>query len=297
MPLRRGLTVALITPFTREGNIDVAGLQKLIDMHLEFQTDNFCVLGTSAEASVMSMDERALVLRTTVEKAKGRVPVMVGTGTIDPHSVKQFTQQAIDFGADASLLVSPYYVKPPQRGLIRHFTDMADLGLPVVAYNVPGRTAVDLSDETIATLSQHETIVGVKDATGDISRLTSLKTILGEEGSRNFLKYSGDDGTTTDFLLEGGDGCISVTANIIPGVMRDMVHAALEGNEEQAIELNRPLTLLHKRLFLESNPIPCKWAASRLGIVENAYCRPPLDLLDPQYHDLVEEALAVANLL
>jgi 4-hydroxy-tetrahydrodipicolinate synthase len=297
MPLRRGLTVALITPFTKDGNIDIYGLEKLIDMHLESQTDNLCVLGTTAEASVMSMEERALVLRTIADKAKGRVPIMVGTGTIDPNSVKQYTQQAIDLGADASLVVSPYYVKPPQRGLIRHFTDVADLGLPVILYNVPGRTAVDLSDRAIASLSHHEFIVGVKDATGDISRLTSLKQILGEEGSRNFLKYSGDDGTTADYLLEGGDGCISVTANIVPGVMRAMVHAALEGNEEQAIELNRPLTLLHKRLFVESNPIPCKWAASRLGIVENAYCRPPLDELDPQYHDFVEEALAAANLL
>jgi 4-hydroxy-tetrahydrodipicolinate synthase len=297
MPLRKGVTVALITPFTQNGKIDVSGLENLIDVHLESQTDNLCVLGTTAEASVMSMEERALVLRTVADKAKGRVPIMVGTGTIDPNSVKQYTQQALDLGADSSLVVSPYYVKPPQRGLIRHFTGIADLGLPLILYNVPGRAAVDLSDETIATLSQHETIVGVKDATGDISRLTSLKKILGEEGSRNFLKYSGDDGTTIDFLLEGGDGCISVTANIVPGIMRAMVHAALEGNEEQAIELNRPLALLHKRLFVESNPIPCKWAASRLGIVKNAYCRPPLDELDPQYHDFVEEALAAANLL
>jgi 4-hydroxy-tetrahydrodipicolinate synthase len=297
IPLRRGATVALITPFKPDGSIDIPGIEKLIDMHLEAQTDNLCVLGTTAEASVMSMDERALVLKTIVDKAKGKVPIMVGTGTINPDTVKKYTQQAIDLGADASLVVSPYYVKPPQRGLIRHFTDMADLGLPVILYNVPGRTAVDLSDETIATLSQHENIIGVKDATGDISRLTSLKKILGEEGSRNFLKYSGDDGTTTDFLLEGGDGCISVTANIVPAVMRAMVHAALEGNEEQAIELNRPLTLLHKRLFVESNPIPCKWAANRLGIVDNAYCRPPLDELDPQYHAFLEEALAAANLL
>jgi 4-hydroxy-tetrahydrodipicolinate synthase len=297
IPLRRGATVALITPFKPDGSIDIPGIEKLIDMHLEAQTDNLCVLGTTAEASVMSMDERALVLKTIVDKAKGKVPIMVGTGTINPDTVKKYTQQAIDLGADASLVVSPYYVKPPQRGLIRHFTDMADLGLPVILYNVPGRTAVDLSDETIATLSQHENIIGVKDATGDISRLTSLKKILGEEGSRNFLKYSGDDGTTTDFLLEGGDGCISVTANIVPAVMRAMVHAALEGNEEQAIELNRPLTLLHKRLFVESNPIPCKWAANRLGIVDSAYCRPPLDELDPQYHAFLEEALAAANLL
>ncbi|KAG7343169.1 dihydrodipicolinate synthase [Nitzschia inconspicua] len=297
MPLRRGSTVALITPFKPDGSIDINGIEKLIDMHLEAQTDNLCVLGTTAEASVMSMNERELVLKTIVNKAKGKIPILVGTGTINPDSVKKYTQQAIDFGADASLLVTPYYVKPPQRGLIKHFTSMADLGLPVIVYNVPGRTAVDLSDETIAIMSQHEAIVGVKDATGDVSRLTSLKKVLSEMGDTNFLKYSGDDATTTDYILEGGDGCISVTANIVPGLMRAMVHAALEGNEEQANELNRRLSLLNKRLFVESNPIPCKWAANRLGIVDNAYCRPPLDVLDPQYYSFLEEALTAANLI
>jgi 4-hydroxy-tetrahydrodipicolinate synthase len=297
MPLKRGSMVALLTPFTGEGKIDIPGLEKLLDLHLDAQTDNLCVLGTTAEASVMSMEERALVLKTIVGRAKGKIPIMVGTGTINPDTVKKYTQQAIDLGADANLLVSPYYVKPPQRALIQHFTTIADMELPVVLYNVPGRTAVDLSDETIATLSQHDKIVGVKDATGDISRLTSLKKVLGEESSKKFLKYSGDDGTTCDFILEGGDGCISVTANLVPSVMRSMVHAALEGKEEEAIEFNRPLALMHKRLFVESNPIPAKWAAYRMGLIDNAYCRPPLDELDPQYHTFVEEALTAANLL
>jgi len=297
MPMRRGSTCALITPFTEDNKIDVPGLEKLIDFHLEAGTDNLCVLGTTAEASVMSMDERELALRTIVGRAKGKIPLLVGTGAIDPAQVKKYTQQAIDLGADASLVVSPYYVKPPQRGLIHHFTTMADMGLPVVLYNVPGRTAVDLSDETIATLAQHDKIVGIKDATGDISRLTSLKKVLGEEVDRNFLKYSGDDGTTTDFVLEGGDGCISVTANIAPKAMRDMIHAALNGNDQLALELNEPLNLLHNRLFVESNPIPAKWAAHRMGLTDNAMCRPPLDAMDPQYIPLLEEALATANIL
>lgn len=297
MHMRRGSTCALITPFTEDNKIDVPGLEKLIDFHLEAGTDNLCVLGTTAEASVMSMDERELALKTIVGKAKGKIPLLVGTGAIDPSTVKKYTQQAIDLGADASLVVSPYYVKPPQRGLIHHFTTMADMGLPVVLYNVPGRTAVDLSDETIATLAQHDKIVGIKDATGDISRLTSLKKVLGEEANRNFLKYSGDDGTTTDFVLGGGDGCISVTANIAPRAMRDMIHAALAGNDQLAIELNEPLNLLHNRLFVESNPIPVKWAAHRMGLTDNASCRPPLDAMDPQYSDLLEEALVSANIL
>lgn len=297
MPMKRGSTCALITPFTEDDKIDVPGLEKLIDFHLEAGTDNLCVLGTTAEASVMSMEERELALTTIVNRAKGKIPLLVGTGTIDPASVKKYTQQAIDLGADASLVVSPYYVKPPQRGLIKHFTSMADMGLPVILYNVPGRTAVDISDETIATLAQHEHIVGIKDATGDISRLTSLKNILGEEGSKNFLKYSGDDGTTLDYILAGGDGCISVTANIAPKVMKAMVHAALEGNGELARELNQPLELLHQRLFVEANPIPCKWAANRMGLTSRAYCRAPLDELDPQYYDFLEEALVAANML
>ena len=295
--MRRGSTVALITPFTEDNKIDVDGLEKLIDFHLESGTDNLCVLGTTAEASVMSMDERELALRTIVSKAKGQIPILVGTGTIDPATVKKYTQQAIDLGADASLVVSPYYVKPPQRGLINHFTTMADMGLPVVLYNVPGRTAVDLSDKTIAMLAQHDKIVGIKDATGDVSRLTSLKLALGEDLNRNFLKYSGDDGTTIDYVLEGGDGCISVTANIAPKVVRDMIHAGLNGNDQLAIELNQPLKLLHDRLFVESNPIPAKWAAQRIGLTNNAFCRPPLDAMDPQYIDLLEEALFTANIL
>jgi 4-hydroxy-tetrahydrodipicolinate synthase len=297
MPLKRGSTCALITPFTQDNKIDVPGLEKLIDFHLESGTDNLCVLGTTAEAAVMSMAERELALKTIVGKAKGKIPLMVGTGTIDPAKVKEYTQQAIDLGADASLLVSPYYVKPPQRGMINHFTSMADMGLPTVLYNVPGRTAVDLSDETIATLSEHEYIVGIKDATGDISRLTSLKNVLGEEASKNFLKYSGDDGTTTDFVLEGGDGCISVTANIAPRAMRAMVHAALDGNDQLAIELNEPLALLHSRLFVESNPIPAKWCAHRLGLIDNPLCRPPLDTMDPQFNEFLEEALSYADML
>lgn len=294
MPMKKGSTCALITPFTPEGKIDLPGLEKLIQFHLDQGTDNLCVLGTTAEASSMSMDERATALTTIVNKAKGKIPLLVGTGTINPSSVKAMTQQAIDLGADANLVVSPYYVKPPQRGLIRHFTEMADMGLPVVLYNVPGRTAVDISDETIVALSTHENIVGVKDATGDLERLASLKSLLGDRDA-NFLKYSGDDGTTTDFVLQGGDGCISVTANLFPGTMRKIMQAGLNGDADLAHKLNGPLVKLHDRLFVESNPIPCKWAAHQLGLVDSAYCRPPLDEMDSQFHGIVGEALQEAE--
>lgn len=296
MPLRKGSTCALITPFTDDGKIDVQGIEKLIDFHLEAGTDNLCVLGTTAEAAVMTMEERALVLTTIANIAKGKVPLLVGTGTINPESVKAMTQQAIDLGADASLIVNPYYVKPPQRALVKHFTTMADMGLPVILYNVPGRTGSNIADETVALLSEHENIVGLKDATGDLSRLASLKALLGVRDA-TFLKYSGDDETTDDFVLQGGDGCISVTANIVPGKIHEMVQAALRGDAALVKQINDPLRLLHKNLFCESNPIPTKWAAMRIGLVKSAYCRPPLDVMDSQFEGKVEEALRSAGLI
>jgi 4-hydroxy-tetrahydrodipicolinate synthase len=295
MSLRKGSTCALITPFTPSGKIDVRGLENLLDFHSEKGTDNLCVLGTTAEAAVMSMEERELVLKTAVNKVKGKIPLLVGTGAIDPNAVKAMTQQAIDLGADASLLVSPYYVKPPARGLIRHFTEMAGLGLPLMLYNVPGRAVVDLSDETIATLAEHDSIIGVKDATGDLSRVPSLKLALGE--NTEFLLYSGDDGTTKEFVLQGGDGCISVTANIAPDIMHNMVQAALRGDEAEATRLNDLVHELNEKLFIESNPIPCKWAAKRAGLIDSAYCRPPLDEMDPRFVGVVEEALKLAGLI
>lgn len=296
MPLKKGSTVALITPFTEDGKIDVPGLEKLVHFHLEAGTDNLCVLGTTAEAAVMSMEERALVLNTVVGIAKGKVPLLIGTGTINPASVKAMTQQAIDLGGDANLVVNPYYVKPPQRALIRHFTEMADMGMPLVIYNVPGRTGSNIADETIAYLADHENIVGVKDATGDVSRVASLKKLLGDRDA-GFLKYSGDDDTTDEFVIQGGDGCISVTANVAPKQVRDMVHAGLSGDAALCRKLNDPLRMLHNKIFVESNPIPCKWAAKKLGLVSSAMCRPPLDIMDPQYESIVEEALKTAGLL
>jgi 4-hydroxy-tetrahydrodipicolinate synthase len=296
MPMKKGSTVALLTPFTTDGEIDILCLEKLVQRHVDEGTDNLCVLGTTAEASTMSMEEREVALTTIVKVAKGKLPILVGTGTINPDSVKAMTQQAIDLGADANLLVTPYYVKPPQRALVRHFTEIADMGLPVILYNVPGRTACDIEDQTLVTLAEHEYIVGVKDATGDLGRLSSLKEALGS-AEANFLKFSGDDGSTIDFCLQGGDGCISVTANLAPRVMHEAVLAAIQGDAELAHKLNEPLTLLHKNLFVESNPIPAKWAASRMGLVENASCRLPLDEMDPQYNGLLEEALKAAGLI
>jgi 4-hydroxy-tetrahydrodipicolinate synthase len=279
------------------GAVDVPGLRKLLQYHVESKTDNLCILGTTGEASVMTHEERDLILKVAVEEVKGTLPILAGTGTINPVHVKEMTQHARDVGCDAALIVTPYYVKPPQRGLIHHFVTAADqYGLPVVMYNVPGRTAVDLQDETAAVCAQHSNIVGLKDATGDVSRLTNMKQLLARDGSDMFL-YSGDDSTSLDFLLAGGDGCISVTANVAAERMHNWVRACLEGDFDKAKELHEPLKLLHPKLFVESNPIAAKWAVARMGMIDSAYCRPPLDSLNPDLESTVEDALRQAELL
>lgn len=298
--MRPGSTVALITPFFPEtGAIDYEGLRKLLRYHVQQKTDNLCILGTTGEASVLTMEERKLVLTMAVLEVKGKMPILVGTGTIDPTGVKTLTQQAMDLGCDAGLVVTPYYVKPPQRCLIQHMTDAADLGLPVVVYNVPGRTGVDFKDENIAICAQHPGIVGVKDATGDLSRVEALRTFLKDNNdkSKDFLLYSGDDATTADFVLRGGDGCISVTANVAANAVHRMVQAAREGRADEANSIDASLVVLNNKLFLESNPIPVKWAAKRIDLVDSAYCRRPLAEMDTQFESQVEDALRQAGLL
>lgn len=278
---------------TPTGEIHVENLRSLLRFHLQEGTDNLCMLGTTGEASVMSMAERELVLKTTVEEVKGKIPILVGTGTLNPEKVRIMTQQAIDLGADACLVVSPYYVKPPQRGLIRHFTSIADMGLPLVIYNIPGRTGVDLLDENIAICSQHDNVIGVKDATGKLERVDNLRRLVDDK----FLLYSGDDATSLEFCLRGGDGCISVTANLAPRAMHAVMAAALERRTQDANDYNAPLLGLHDKLFVESNPIPVKWCAKRIGLIDTAFCRPPLDELDPKFVPVMEDVLKSAGLL
>ena len=301
MPLQKGATVALITPMKPDTlNIDVPALQTLLKYHIESGTDGLCILGTTGEASVLSMAERKLVIDTTVTMCKGGIPILVGAGTIDPKHVKDQILQARDLGADGVMIVTPYYVKPPQRGLVHHFTTAADLGMPTVLYNVPGRTAVDCLPETLVQCASHPNIVAVKEATGDVSRVKKIRSMLSDvEGGEDIkvLLYSGDDATSVDFVLEGGDGCISVTANVAPKAMHEAITAALEGKADVAKSLNRPLELLHKKLFCEANPIPVKWAVERMGLIESGIARPPLDRLDPKFFPVVEEALKAAGLI
>ena len=327
--MRQGSYVALITPMSETGAIDFPTLRSLLQFHLESGTDGLCILGTTGEgkstvssmlfkyyifdmnmltiliinyyitASVLTMDERKKVLDVAVEEVKGKIPILVGTGTIDPEHVKEQTLQAIDCGCDASLVVTPYYVKPPQRALIRHFETMADLGLPVCIYNVPGRTGVDFLPESIAKVAGHPNIVAVKEATGDVSRLAQIHKACEANGvpKEKLLLLSGDDGTTDDFVLDGGDGCISVTANVAPARMHDLMMAALKKDTEEAYRINAPLRSLHTDAFCEANPIPIKWAAKRMGKIDCAYLRPPLDELAPEFHGVVEQALIEAGLL
>jgi 4-hydroxy-tetrahydrodipicolinate synthase len=247
------------------------------------------------------MDERAQVLTTAVSMVKGRIPMMVGCGTINPHHVQEMIQQAMDCGCDAALVVTPYYVKPPQRSLIRHYTSLADTSpLPLIIYNVPGRTAVDMKDESIAIAASHDNIIGVKDATGKLERLKLLQEQLIQQNVKkeDFLLFSGDDETSMEYVFNGGDGCISVTANIAAKVMHNVMALALQNDPMAAKALNDPLALLHQKLFCEANPMPIKYAASKMKLITSPYCRPPLDVMDTQlYGAIVDDALHQAGLL
>ena len=321
LPMRQGSSCAIITPMTSDGAIDIPSLRNLLQLHVASGTDNLCVLGTTGEASMLTMDERAQVLQVAVEEVKGEIPILAGTGTINPVHVKEMTVQAIDIGCDASLVVTPYYVKPPQRGLIKHFSDMADIGLPVVMYNIPGRTKVDLSPESTAILGEHPKIIGLKDATGDLDRVEKIRSLVGDKS--HLLLFSGEDGSSPEFVMRGGDGCISVTANVAPKEVHDLMKASLSRDTKLVEKINEPLLGLHKNLFLEcecclvqmlqgitsvthaakcsfnaiANPIPVKWALFRMGLIKSPYCRPPLAHLDSKFYNDVEAALQGAELL
>mmetsp|Transcript_8880 Transcript_8880/g.13069 ORF Transcript_8880/g.13069 Transcript_8880/m.13069 type:complete len:356 (+) Transcript_8880:96-1163(+) len=299
VPLRKGSTVALVTPMHPNGDLDLQSLRGLLRYHVMSGTDGLCILGTTGEATTLSMEERESVLKVAVEEVKGKIPILAGTGTIDPKHVKEQTMQAMDIGCDAALIVTPYYVKPPQRGLVKHFVEMADIGLPVILYNVPGRTGVNLLPQSVALCAcEHENIVGLKDATGDLDNVARLREALDASGYRkDFLLYSGDDATSAKFVLRGGDGCISVSANVAAKNLHEIMMAALEGDEEKVKLLNDPLMKLHDNLFVESNPIPAKWATHRLGLMEHGGIRSPMVEMDEQYVPLMEETLRSAGLL
>lgn len=290
----RGSMVALVTPMHEDGDVDFESLAALVEFHIENNTSAIVSMGTTGESATLDMDEHCEVMARTVEMVAGRIPVIAGTGANSTSEAIELTRCAQQGGADACLLVSPYYNKPPQEGLYQHHKKIAEsVAIPQILYNVPGRTAVDMLPETVKRLSEVDNIIGLKDATGDLERLAQTQELLGDSG---FELYSGDDATGTEFMLRGGHGVISVTTNIAPKAMAAMCEAALNGDRAMAESLNAPLTALHEKLFLEANPIPVKWALAEMGLIPPGI-RLPLVPLAEQYHQRLREAMTQAGVL
>ena len=289
----RGSMVALVTPMHPDGAVDFDSLSQLVEFHIENGTSAIISMGTTGESATLDEKEHCEVIRRTVEMANERIPIIAGTGANSTTEAITLTRCAMQAGADACLLVTPYYNKPTQEGLYLHHKLIAEtVPVPQILYNVPGRTAVDMLPETVARLSKVSNIIGIKEATGDLSRLTQIRELCGE----NFDIFSGDDGTGTEFMLQGGNGVISVTNNIAPKAMAEMCTAALAGEREKALELNQPLTGLHNDLFVEANPIPVKWALTEMGKMP-AGIRLPLTTLSEQYHEILRSAMRQAGVL
>lgn len=288
-----GSIVALATPMKLNGEIDWDALHRLVDFHLEHGTDGIVAAGTTGEPTTMTFDEHFDVMRAIIEAVDGRVPVIAGTGANATWEAVKLTKYAKASGADYCLSVTPYYNRPTQEGMYQHFKAVAEVGLPMILYNVPKRTGVDLDNETVYRLARVDGIVGLKEATGDIPRAVELVDHF--KGS-DFALYSGDDPTACDFLLAGGNGVISVSANVAPQAMHDMCVAVAEGNTERAREIDRQLAVLNDAMGLEPNPIPVKWALNYMGLAE-AGIRLPLTWLSEQHHTAVADSLKLAGIV
>lgn len=287
-----GSIVAIVTPMHEDGSLDFPRLRSLIDWHVAEGTDGIVIVGTTGESPTVSVDEHCELIRVAVEHAAGRIPVIAGTGansTAEAVNLAKFAQQA---GAVAHLSVVPYYNRPSQEGLYRHFRTIAEaVELPLILYNVPGRTVADLSNDTTLRLAEIPNIIGVKDATGSIDRACDLI----ERAPEGFALYSGDDMTVAAFILLGGHGTISVTANVAPRAMHEMCAAALAGDAAKARSINARLVGLHRSLFCEANPIPVKWAVQRMGLAETGI-RLPLTPLAESLHERVLQAMRQAGI-
>ncbi|MGI9311884.1 MAG: 4-hydroxy-tetrahydrodipicolinate synthase [bacterium] len=288
-----GSIVALITPMHEDGALDFEKLRELVDFHVAHGTDGIVSVGTSGESATLDIDEQIEVIRRTVEFADGRVPIIAGSGANSTGEAIELTARAAELGVRACLLVVPYYNKPTQEGLYRHFRAIAEaVDAPQILYNVPSRTALDMHNDTVARLARIPNIVGIKDATADIARVGDFRQRCGAD----FAIYSGDDASTLALLKAGGNGCISVTANVAPNAMHAMCAAALQRDFAEADRINATLDPLHAGLFVESNPIPAKWAVSQLGLA-HAGIRLPLTWLSSQHHAPLAEAMRVAGVV
>jgi 4-hydroxy-tetrahydrodipicolinate synthase len=288
-----GSMVAMVTPMHDDGSVDWTALERLVDHHVAEGTDAIISVGTTGESATLNHDEHGEVISRTVKAAAGRIPVIGGTGANSTAEAISLTRHAADVGVDACLLVVPYYNKPPQEGLYQHFKAIADaVSIPQILYNVPGRTGVDMQNDTTLRLAEIENIVAIKDATNDLDRGRDLIT----RAPQDFLVYSGEDGTACELMISGGQGTISVTANAAPNLMHRMCQAAIAGDADSARALNNQLADLHKAMFVESNPIPAKWAVSQQGLIDGGI-RLPLLPLSSQCHDEVRSAMTGAGVL
>ncbi len=288
-----GSSVAIVTPLHQDGTLDLPRLRSLIDYHVSEGTDGIVIVGTSGESPTVNNDEHRELIRVAVEHAAGRIPVIAGTGANSTAEAIELTAFAKSVGASASLSVVPYYNKPTQEGLYRHFRAVAEaVDIPVFLYNVPGRTVADLANDTTLRLAEIPNIVGIKDATGNMERASDLI----QRAPNGFALYSGADASTVPFILLGGHGCISVTANVAPRLMHEMCTAALEGDVQRARNLHFRLLGLHRNLFLEANPIPVKWAVARMGLIEDGI-RLPLTPLSENCHERLRAAMRDAGIL
>jgi len=289
----KGSLVAIITPMETDGSIDYPALERLVDFHVESGTDGIVSVGTTGESATLTIDEQVDVIGKTMSFVDGRVPVIAGTGGNSTTEAVELTARAAGLGVQACLLVVPYYNKPTQNGLYQHFKHIAEqVDIPQILYNVPGRTSLDMVNDTVARLAGVPNIIGIKDATSDIPRVADFKNRCGTD----FAVYSGNDDTVLDLIKAGGDGCISVTANVAPKLMHEMCMAALEGDFDGAAKINDRLDPLHDALFYESNPIPVKWALSEMGYVSQGI-RLPLTVLSDEHHDALRQAMKTAGAL
>ncbi|QFI53731.1 4-hydroxy-tetrahydrodipicolinate synthase [Aeromonas simiae] len=289
-----GSLVALVTPMLPTGEVDWASLAHLVEYHVASGTTAIVAVGTTGESVTLTEAEHIAVVEKTVELAAGRIPVIAGCGSNSTAHAIELSRRFEQSGVVAGLSVTPYYNKPTQEGLYRHYSAIADAsGLPQILYNVPGRTACDLKPETVGRLAGHANIIGLKEATGDLTRTPLLRELCGP----GFALYSGDDASACDFMLQGGDGVISVTSNIAAALMRDMCRAALAREADAARAINERLMPLHRTLFIEPSPIPVKWACAQLGLIASATLRLPLTDLTPEGEAAMRQALQTAELI
>ncbi|MDG9668577.1 4-hydroxy-tetrahydrodipicolinate synthase [Hahella sp. CR1] len=289
----KGSLVALVTPMLEDGSIDWPNLDRLLDFHIDNGTHGIVAVGTTGESATLDFEEHETVIKRVVDYVNGRIPVIAGTGANSTTEALHLTAQAKKAGADACLLVTPYYNKPTQEGLFQHFKKLAEaVDIPQILYNVPGRTACDMSNETALRLAQIPNIVGIKDATGNLERGRQLINASPE----GFAVYSGDDGTAVELMLAGGKGNISVTANVAPKLLSSLCEFALKGDADAARALQEKLQPLHSAMFVESNPIPVKWAMAEMGLISSGI-RLPLTELSSERRPQVRDALMALDLI